>query len=71
MWYESQGGTTTMAENRLEHVARTGAKTLVTGCSFCMINFKGAFKNLEATKDLEVIDIAEAVLQAMPQASQT
>lgn len=68
MWYESAGGVTTMAENRLEHVARTGASTLVTGCSFCMINFKGAFKNLEATKDLEVIDIAEAVLQAMPHA---
>ena len=65
MWYESQGGAKTIVENRLEHVAKTGAKTLVTGCSFCMINFKGAFKNLEATQDLEVIDIAEAVALAM------
>jgi Fe-S oxidoreductase/nitrate reductase gamma subunit len=69
MWYESEGGNKTIVENRLEHVAATGAKTLVTGCSFCMINFKGAFKNLEATKDIEVVDIAEAVLQAMPQAT--
>jgi Fe-S oxidoreductase/nitrate reductase gamma subunit len=68
MWYESEGGVKSIVENRLEHVAATKAKTLVTGCSFCMINFKGAFKNLEATKDLEVIDIAEAVLEAMPQA---
>jgi len=66
MWYESEGGSKSIVEDRLEHVAKTGAKTLVTGCSFCMINFKGAFKNLEATKDIEVIDIAEAVLAAMP-----
>jgi Fe-S oxidoreductase/nitrate reductase gamma subunit len=64
MWYESHGGTS-MVERRLKHVAETGAKTLVTGCSFCMINFKGAFKNLEATKNLEVKDIAEAVLEAV------
>jgi Fe-S oxidoreductase/nitrate reductase gamma subunit len=65
MWYESHGGSKTMVEKRLEHIAQTGAKTLVTGCSFCMINFKGAFKNLEATKDLEVMDLAEAVALAL------
>lgn len=64
MWYESKGGTS-IVENRLKHVAETGAKTLVTGCSFCMINFKGAFKNLEATKDIEVMDLAEAIVLAM------
>lgn len=64
MWYESKGGTH-IVEERLKHVAETGVKTLVTGCSFCMINFKGAFKNLEATKDLEVLDIAEAIQMAM------
>lgn len=61
MWYESNGGSKTIVHNRLEHVAQTKAKTLVTGCSFCLINFKGAFKNLESTQDLEVMDIAEAV----------
>jgi Fe-S oxidoreductase/nitrate reductase gamma subunit len=70
MWYESKGGVKTMVEKRLEHVAQSGAKTLVTGCSFCMINFKGAFKNLEATKDLEVIDLAEAVAMALPEHAQ-
>lgn len=67
MWYESEGGTKPIVENRLEHVAATKAKTLVTGCSFCLINFKGAFKNLEATQDLEVMDIAEAIDLALPQ----
>lgn len=60
MWYESEGGGK-IVENRLQHVAQTGAKTLVTGCSFCMINFKSAFANVPETKNLEVIDLAEAV----------
>ncbi|WP_186646999.1 heterodisulfide reductase-related iron-sulfur binding cluster [Fluviispira vulneris] len=65
MWYESEGGGK-IVENRLKHVAATGAQTLVTGCSFCMINFKSAFQNLEETKNLEVMDIAEAIALAMP-----
>jgi Fe-S oxidoreductase/nitrate reductase gamma subunit len=64
MWYESEGGGH-IVEQRLEHVAATGAKTLVTGCSFCLINFKGAFKNVEGTKDIEIMDIAEAINLAM------
>jgi hypothetical protein len=32
-----------------------------------MINFKSAFQNLERTKNLEVIDLAEAVMMAMPE----
>ncbi len=64
MWYESEGGSK-IVENRLQHVAQTGAKTLVTGCSYCMINFKSAFANVEGTKDLEVIDLAQAVSLAM------
>jgi Fe-S oxidoreductase len=66
MWYESEGGGK-IVEQRLKHVAKTGAKTLVTGCSFCMINFKSAFQNLEETKDIEIMDLAEAVAMAMPQ----
>ena len=63
MWYESEGGGK-IVENRLSHVAKTGAKTLVTGCSFCMINFKSAFANLPETKDLEIMDISEIVVAA-------
>jgi Fe-S oxidoreductase len=66
MWYESEGGGK-IVERRLQHVADSGAQTLVTGCSFCMINFKSAFQNLERTKNLEVIDLAEAVMMAMPE----
>lgn len=63
MWYESEGGTK-IVENRLQHVAKTGAKTLVTGCSYCMINFKSTFAQLNETKDLEILDLAEVALQA-------
>jgi Fe-S oxidoreductase/nitrate reductase gamma subunit len=66
MWYESKGGDKPVVMQRLEHVAATGAQTLVTGCSFCMINFKGAFKNLEATQNLEIMDLAEAVALTLP-----
>ena len=31
-----------------------------------MINFKGAFKNLEATQNLEIMDLAEAVALTLP-----
>jgi Fe-S oxidoreductase/nitrate reductase gamma subunit len=64
MWYESEGGGK-IVENRLQHVAKTGAKTLVTGCSYCMINFKSTFAQLNETKDLEILDLAEVALQAL------
>lgn len=63
MWYESEGGGK-IVENRLQHVAQTKAKTLVTGCSYCLINFKSAFGQVAATKDLEIVDIAQIVLDA-------
>lgn len=63
MWYESKGGGK-IAEARLKHVAQTSAKTLVTGCSYCLINFKSTFSQLDETKNLEIIDIAQIVLDA-------
>lgn len=65
MWYESEGGEKQIVENRMEHVVATGAKTLVTGCSFCMINFKGALGKIEGTDGLEVLDIAQVTRDAM------
>ncbi|MBX9702767.1 MAG: 4Fe-4S dicluster domain-containing protein, partial [Silvanigrellaceae bacterium] len=65
MWYESEGGGK-IVENRLKQVAQVKPEVLVTGCSFCMINFKSAFQNLEETKNLQIMDIAEAVSLAMP-----
>jgi len=64
MWYESKGGHA-VVQDRLDHVAATGAQTLVTGCSFCLINFKGAFKNNSKTQNLEVMDIAETINQSL------
>jgi Fe-S oxidoreductase len=64
MWYESESGGK-IVENRLKQVAETGAQTLITGCSFCMINFKSAFANVEETKNLEVLDIAQTVAMAL------
>jgi len=63
MWYESDKGGK-IVENRLQHVGDTKAKTLVTGCSFCLINFTSAFRNVNATKDIEIIDISQLALEA-------
>lgn len=63
MWYESKGGGK-IAETRLKHVAQTPAKTLVTGCSYCLINFKSTFSQVDETKNLEIVDISQIVLDA-------
>ena len=65
MWFESAGGERQIAHDRMEHVAATGAKTLVTGCSFCLINFKGALGRVPGTESLEVLDIAQVAASAM------
>lgn len=64
MWYESKGGHS-VVNDRLSQVKETSAQTLVTGCSYCLINFKGAAKDIPETKDLEVIDISQMILKAM------
>lgn len=69
MWYESEGGEKQIVEDRMEHVVSTGARTLVTGCSFCMINFKGALGRVKGSEGLEVVDIAQAALSAMEASS--
>jgi Fe-S oxidoreductase len=66
MWFESKGGTQQIVEDRLGHVAATGAKRLVTGCSFCLINFRGALGRVKGTEGLEVVDVAQVVAERLP-----
>jgi Fe-S oxidoreductase/nitrate reductase gamma subunit len=61
MWYESAGGASQIVDDRLGHVAATGTKKLVTGCSFCLINFRSALGRVEGTEGLEVVDVAQVV----------
>jgi Fe-S oxidoreductase len=61
MWFESKGGDKQIVDDRLAHVAATGARRLVTGCSFCLINFRGALGRVKGTEGLEVMDVAQVV----------
>jgi Fe-S oxidoreductase len=42
---------------RLDEASQTGAKTLVTGCPFCILNFEDSAKGSE--KDVEILDVVE------------
>lgn len=61
MWYESTGGVKQMVDERLSHASATGARRLVTGCSFCLINFRGALGRMKGGEGFEVVDVAEVV----------
>ncbi len=54
MWRESSS---VIPLTRLKQVEKTKSKTLVTACSFCLINFDSH------KKDLELLDLAEMVLK--------
>jgi Fe-S oxidoreductase len=64
MWHEIEDGES-IVKKRLEHVEKTQAKTLVTGCSFCLINFKSTFETLKNSQEIDILDIAQVVEKAM------
>lgn len=64
MWHKIEEGES-IAKKRLTQVKDTHAKTLVTGCSFCLINFKSTFDTLKKDDDLEILDIAQVVKKAL------
>jgi Fe-S oxidoreductase len=57
-WYEIEEGEK-LAVKRLDQIGDTKASTLVTGCSFCLINFKSSSESVEKTAMLKVKDIAQ------------
>ncbi|UCD72409.1 MAG: (Fe-S)-binding protein [Syntrophobacterales bacterium] len=57
------GLTGTVAQNKIEEIKRTGAKTVVTSCQQCIRTIKGRARRQKA--DLTVYEITELVLQAI------
>lgn len=62
--------TETVAEERfsnlrVEEASDTEAKTLVTGCPFCILNFEDSTKSLEMGSETTVEDIAEIAAQRL------
>ena len=54
----------TVAGKKIEEIQGTGAKTVVSSCQQCVRTIKGRVRRQKV--DLNVLDITELVLQAMP-----
>ena len=64
MWYEMED-TERMNLARIRQAKETGAQSVATGCSFCMIMLDDAVKVEGLEEDLEVRDIAEFVADGL------
>ena len=63
MWKEEEDGTERVNANRFREAQTSGAETLAVGCPFCMVMLNDARK--DAASEMEVLDIAEIVVQAL------
>jgi Fe-S oxidoreductase len=64
MWYEMEESDR-MNLSRIRQAKATGAKTVATGCSFCMIMMDDAVKVEGIEGELEVKDVAELVAESL------
>ncbi|MFQ6609647.1 MAG: (Fe-S)-binding protein [Fidelibacterota bacterium] len=60
MWHEINDGER-MNINRFDEAIKTGADSVVTSCSFCLIMMDDAMRVQGKEKDIEIFDIAEIV----------
>jgi Fe-S oxidoreductase len=65
MWIEEQPGTTKINHMRLEDVLKTGAKTVVTACPYCLQMFEDAIDQKGMKDSLKAKDLVEVVEEAM------
>ncbi len=63
MWKEEEHGSERVSANRMREAIATGAEALAVACPFCMIMLSDARK--AANAELQVLDVAEIVLQAL------
>lgn len=60
-WKEEEKGTERVSTNRYRELKETGARTVATGCPFCMRMITEETAKEEAESAMEVLDIAEIV----------
>jgi Fe-S oxidoreductase len=65
MWYEMADETDRMNLNRVRQAAATGADTVATACSFCMIMMDDGVKVEGQEDSLQVKDVAELVADSL------
>jgi Fe-S oxidoreductase/nitrate reductase gamma subunit len=67
MWIEEQPGTPKINQMRLEDVLKTGAKTVVTACPYCLQMFEESIEHKDMKASLKARDLVELVEAAMKQ----
>ena len=63
MWKEEAEGTERINADRFQEAQKTGADQLAVGCPFCMVMLNDAKK--DANSNMEVLDIAEIIVQSI------
>jgi Fe-S oxidoreductase len=64
-WKEEEKGTERVSTNRYRELKQTGAKTVATGCPFCMRMITEETAKEEPEAAMEVLDIAEIVAKSL------
>jgi Fe-S oxidoreductase len=64
-WKDEEKGTERVSTNRYRELKQTGAKTVATGCPFCMRMITEETAKEEPETAMEVMDIAELVAQRL------
>ncbi|HET7004209.1 MAG TPA: (Fe-S)-binding protein, partial [Candidatus Binatia bacterium] len=64
-WKEEEKGRERVSTNRYRELKQTGAKTVATGCPFCMRMLTDENAKEEAESAMEVVDVAEIVARRL------
>jgi len=64
-WKEEEKGTERVSANRYRELKQTGAKTVATGCPFCMRMITEETAKEEPEIAMEVMDVAEIVAKSL------
>jgi Fe-S oxidoreductase len=64
-WKEEEKGTERVSTNRYRELKKTGAKTVATGCPFCMRMLTEEAAKEEPENAMEVLDVAEIVAKQL------
>ena len=64
-WKEEEKGTERVGTNRYRELKQTGAKTVATGCPFCMRMITEETAKEEPETAMEVLDVAEIVAKSL------
>jgi Fe-S oxidoreductase len=64
-WKEEEKGTERVSTNRYRELKETGAKTVATGCPFCMRMITEEAAKEEPETAMEILDVAEIVAKQL------